>query len=470
MTLSRRISLVTSLIIAVTTSLFAALAAFSSRNAALDAIDRRNFELRRTISNDDEPVSALLQSIESTSADFVAFLIVAGEDPISLLESESSAPLTPSPTSEQLISAQLEPLTIDSTNPVRVVALNLGDEQWLMFGDGIDDVRDQFERQLLTNALIALLLTIVGGGVIALLARRSLQPIERIVAFSKRVASGDLTTSLEVNSPSLEVRELQASIAGMVESLKAAADSRARSESSMREFLADVAHELRTPLPTVRAYAALLATATTTDPETRTRAQDRIARESKRMSRLIDDLLLLARLSSIQPEQTERVNIGEIVMSHADDLRMLDPSRPIMMTCDSFTLTANRGLIERMVSNIFSNIHRHTPPTTPVEVRCERLGGFANITIDDGGPGLEPTQLEQLAHGPRRFGLLRSSDQHATGLGLHLLATIAQSHGGEARFTPSRLGGLSVTVRLPISAPNVRAETSGYGDCLESIE
>lgn len=455
MTLSRRITLVTSLIIAVTTSLFAALAAFSSRNAALDAVDRRNVELRRTISNDDEPVSALLRSIESTSADFVAYLIVVGEDPIPLLEGESSAPLTPSPTSEQLISAQLESLTIDSTNLVRLVSLSLGDEQWLLFGEGIDDVRDQFERQLLTNALIALLLTIAGGGIIALLSRRSLQPIERIVAFSKRVASGDLNTSLEVNSPSLEVRELQASIAGMVESLKVAAENRAQSESSMREFLADVAHELRTPLTTVRAYADLLATATTTDPETRTRAQDRIARESKRMSRLIDDLLLLARLSSTQPEQMERVNIGEIVKSHADDLRMLDPNRSVTMTCDSFTLTANRALIERMVSNIFSNIHRHTPPTAPVEVRCDRLDGFATITIDDGGPGLDPTQLQQLAHGPRRFGLLRSSDQHGTGLGLHLLATIAQSHGGEARFTPSRLGGLCVTVRLPATSTSL---------------
>jgi len=451
MTLARRISLMTSVIIAITTAVFAALAAFSSRSATLDAIDQRISELGRTISRNEEPVSALLQTIEASSPDFVAALIVVGEEPISLLEPipESLAGL---PTTEmQLIEARDEPLTIDSGVPIRMLAIDLGEEQWLVFGERIGDVQAQLQRQLLTNALIALLLTIVGGSIAALIARRSLQPIEQVVDFSKRVALGELNTSLGVNSTTLEVRELQASISGMVDSLREAADNRARSESAMREFLADVAHELRTPLTTVRAYADLLATANSSDVETRTRAQDRIAQESKRMSRLIDDLLLLARLSSTRPDQTEVVDVCEIVRSHADDLRMLDPNRTINVHCSPLMTRANRALLERLFANVFSNIHRHTPPTAPVEVRCELLDDHATITIDDGGSGLDQSQLQRLAQGTQRFGLVRSSDQHGTGLGLHLLVSIARSHGGEALFTTSRLGGLCVTVRLPVT-------------------
>lgn len=451
MTLARRISLMTSVIIAITTAVFAALAAFSSRSATLDAIDQRISELGRTISGNEEPVSALLQTIEASSPDFVAALIVVGEEPISLLEPipESLAGL---PTTEmQLIEARDEPLTIDSGVPIRMLAIDLGEEQWLVFGERIGDVQAQLQRQLLTNALIALLLTIVGGTIAALIARRSLQPIEQVVDFSKRVALGELNISLGVNSTTLEVRELQASISGMVDSLREAADNRARSESAMREFLADVAHELRTPLTTVRAYADLLATANSSDVETRTRAQDRIAQESKRMSRLIDDLLLLARLSSTRPDQTEVVDVCEIVRSHADDLRMLDPNRTINVHCNPLMTRANRALLERLFANVFSNIHRHTPPTAPVEVRCELLDDHATITIDDGGSGLDQSQLQRLAQGTQRFGLVRSTDQHGTGLGLHLLVSIARSHGGEALFTTSRLGGLCVTVRLPVT-------------------
>lgn len=452
MTLARRISLMTSLIIAITTALFAALAAFSSRNAALDAVDQRIMGLGRTLSTSQEPVSALLQTTEAASPDFVAALIVVGEDPISLLETDPGVPTITPPTNTQLVEALVEPLTLDSGNPIRVVSIDLGDEQWLVFGERIGGVQAQLQRQLLTNALIALLLTIVGGSIAALIARRSLQPIGLVVDFSKRVALGDLNTSLGVNSPSLEVRELQASISGMVDSLREAADNRARSESAMREFLADVAHELRTPLTTVRAYADLLATANTADTETRKRAQDRIAQESKRMSRLIDDLLLLARLSSTRPDQIERVDVCEIVRSHVQDLRLLDSDRAIEVHCESLVTKANRALIERLFANVFSNIHRHTPANAPVEVRCELLDGHASITIDDGGPGLDQTQLQRLAQGTQRFGLIRSGNQHGTGLGLHLLASIARSHGGEALFTPSRLGGLCVTVRLPATS------------------
>ncbi|MCE2709317.1 MAG: hypothetical protein LW596_00780, partial [Ilumatobacteraceae bacterium] len=215
MTLARRISLLTSVIIVITTALFATLAAFSSRNTALDAVDARLFELRDAISDQPDPVSALLESLESSSPNFVASLVVPDEDPIPLTESAGG-----------------ETGTISPSTPVRSVSIDLGNEQLLIFGEKIADIQNNFRSQLLMNSFMALLLAVVGGGVSAVVSRKSLQPIGRIVEFSERVAGGQLDASLDVDSPSAEVRKLQESISSMVLSLKNAADGKARSEEA----------------------------------------------------------------------------------------------------------------------------------------------------------------------------------------------------------------------------------------------
>jgi len=449
MTLARRISLLTSVIIVITTALFATLAAFSSRNTALDAVDARLFELRDAISDQPDPVSALLESLESSSPNFVASLVVPDEDPIPLTESAGG-----------------ETGTISPSTPVRSVSIDLGNEQLLIFGEKIADIQNNFRSQLLMNSFMALLLAVVGGGVSAVVSRKSLQPIGRIVEFSERVAGGQLDASLDVDSPSAEVRKLQESISSMVLSLKNAADGKARSEEAMREFLADVAHELRTPLTTVRAYADLLATAGNVDAETRLRAQSRIAQESKRMSRLIDDLLLLARLSTTPTERNEEVDVSALVRAHLDDLQLLDPLRPIELHGDSAMVVANRALVERMLANVFSNVHRYTPSTSPLEVRCGVRDGSLEVVIEDGGPGLDEIQLEQLTSGAKRFGLVRGSDQHGTGLGLHLLTSIAHSHGGEVEFRTSRFGGLCIRVAIPVTSSSSSPTADKYQEVL----
>lgn len=449
MTLSRRISLVASVIIAVTTVLFAALSAYSSRSGELRLVDTRLTELRKASLEAVDPVTALLESSEATSTNFLASLIVTDEPPISLLDVARTPFEIPAISDEQLFGAQFEALTVTAGTPLRLVSLDLGDEQWMVFGEDVGEIEDRFRVQLLSNFLFALLLTLVGGALASYIARRSLRPIGLIAEYSREIAAGRLEAALDMDASTLEVRELQRAITGMVGSLRDAADTKSRSEAAMREFLADVAHELRTPLTTLRAYSDLLTSGAASDAETMARAQSRIAQESKRMTRLIDDLLLLARVSSTTADSTESVDVSDLIRTHLEDLRILDPHRSLSIAGGNIVIEANRGLLERMIVNIVSNIHRHTPSTAPVEVRIDADNGGATLTFDDGGPGLSHAQLQQLADGVQRFGLSRADDRHGTGLGLHLLTSIVRSHGGEVRFEKSHLGGLRLKIWLP---------------------
>lgn len=450
MTLTRRLSVLTATLIAACTFTIALLAAVSGRNTATEQIDARLTDLRSMIRDTDDPLTALLQSASASSSDFGALLVVIGEDPIVLVEGSTMEEASIADVgTDQLNLARTTPFTVD--RGLRLVNLDIGDEQWLIFGEDIRNIQRQFTIQLVANSLLALALSALGGAMAALVTRRSMVPLGRIVRYSRSVADGTLTGSLGVDAPTSEVRELQDSIGSMVLSLKDAADERMRSEAMMRDFLADIAHELRTPLTTVRAYSEILASDRSPDPETRVRAQDRIVQESKRMARLIDDLLLLARLASAPTERTSRLDVRSILRAHLDDLAVLDPNRSIHLEAEPCPLDANAALIERMFANIVSNVHRHSPADARVVAHVRDVDTDVEITFDDAGPGLDTQQLERLAYDAPRFGVLRTSDQHSSGLGLHLVRSIVRAHGGTVDFERSPLGGLRVRIRLPRS-------------------
>lgn len=450
MTLARRISILVGAVIAVTSFSIALLAAFSGRSTAFDQVDERLLSLRSTSLGSDDPVSALLEQAGAGASDLVAYLLVDDEEPLTLLETSDGGvrrELTRL-TEPELTELSRTPSTSAESPPTRLTAIDLGDGQWLVIGQPVDDIARQFERQLLRNSMLAVVLALLGALVAAAMTRRTLDPLRRVVAYSSAVANGKLNAILDPDSSSGEIRELQTSITEMVESLKEAADVKAQSEADMRTFLADVAHELRTPLTTVRAYADVLAAEGRSDSEVRVRAQERITQESRRMSRLIDDLLLLARLASTRLGATALVDVGLLMSTHFTDLRVLDPERSVEISCDSCLVNGDQALLERMFTNLASNIHRHTPTAASVIVSCIE-GDSVQCIIDDAGPGLDDSQLQQLAMGMERFGQLRSGDRHGTGLGLYLVASIARSHGGVASFSRSPLGGLRVNIALP---------------------
>ena len=450
MTLSRRISLLVLLVIALTSVSIAVLSAVASRSNAIATVDDRLVSLQRAVSLEEDPLQALLAGLIAPPRDFVAAVTAPGEEPLDLLASETGDSVGIEPISaERLAEAAKTPVTIGS-DPTRFVSINLGNDQWLVIGESLSDIGDAFERQVFVSLMIAVVVSLLGGAAASVITRTSLQPLRDIVEYSGSIAAGRLDAVLPADASSREIRELQLTIGSTVGALQTAADSKARSEAAMRDFLADVAHELRTPLTTVRAYSEILAVERPADPEVRERAMNRIADESKRMSKLIDDLLLLARVSSAPSAARERVDVGRVAELHFNDLSMLDPGRTVTLACaESWTL-ADAALLDRMFANLASNVHRHTPPTANVAVRCKVDGANIVCCVDDSGPGLDAGRLATLAEGAQRFDPLRSENVRGSGLGLHLVSSIAQAHGGSVSFERSPLGGLRVVVRLPI--------------------
>jgi len=453
MTLSRRISLIVLLVIAMTSISIAVLSAVAGRASAIDQVDDRLVSLQSAVNLEDDPLQALLTGLIAPPRDFVAALVSPGEEPVDLLTEDANGAASIEPISAQrLVEASRAPVT-GGSRPTRFMTVDLGDEQWLMIGESLAAINDAFERQLFVSTMIAVMVSILGGVVASIVTRKSLQPLRDIVEYSGSIAAGRLDAVLPADASTREIRELQLTIGSTVGALQSAAESKARSEAAMREFLADVAHELRTPLTTVRAYSEILAVERPADPEVRERAMNRIADESKRMTKLIDDLLLLARVSSSPSVAREPVDVGRVAESHFNDLSTLDPDRKVTIECaESWTL-ADAALLDRMFANLASNVHRHTPSTASVAVRCTLDGATIVCSIEDAGPGLDASRLARLAEGTQRFDPLRSADVRGSGLGLHLVSSIAQSHGGSVSFERSSLGGLRVVVRLPKKPP-----------------
>lgn len=453
MTLSRRISLIVLLVIAMTSISIAVLSAVAGRASAIDQVDDRLVSLQSAVNLEDDPLQALLTGLIAPPRDFVAALVSPDEEPVDLLTEDANGAASIEPISAQrLVEASRAPVT-GGSRPTRFMTVDLGDEQWLMIGESLAAINDAFERQLFVSTMIAVMVSILGGVVASIVTRKSLQPLRDIVEYSGSIAAGRLDAVLPADASTREIRELQLTIGSTVGALQSAAESKSRSEAAMREFLADVAHELRTPLTTVRAYSEILAVERPADPEVRERAMNRIADESKRMTKLIDDLLLLARVSSSPSVAREPVDVGRVAESHFNDLSTLDPDRKVTIECaESWTL-ADAALLDRMFANLASNVHRHTPSTASVAVRCTLDGATIVCSIEDAGPGLDASRLARLAEGTQRFDPLRSADVRGSGLGLHLVSSIAQSHGGSVSFERSSLGGLRVVVRLPKKPP-----------------
>lgn len=450
MTLSRRISVLVLFVVALSSMAIAVLSAVAGRSAALNQVDDRLGSLRAVVVAGEDPVDTLLRSLLTMPTNFVAVLSIDDEALVDLVDSDAPDAIRVESLDANMVRKSARtPLTVSASEPIRITAVDVGNGEWLVFGEGVGDIARTFSTQLFVNIALAAAVAVLGGLVALVATRRSLKPLSEIVDYAQAVAAGRLNAKLPANAPTNEVRELQTSIGAMVGELHEAASARTRSELAMRDFLADVAHELRTPLTTVRAYAEVLASHQQIDAEMRERAHDRIAHESKRMTRLIDDLLLLARLSSHPASTSEYVDIDSVITSHFTDLKVLDPDRRVAIETVPCSLEADPALMDRLFANLTSNIHRHTPPTAAVAVHCVVTGTIFTCTIDDAGPGIDDSQLKQLSLGIERFSALRSHDQHGTGLGLHLVASIARSQRGSVAFDRSPLGGLRVVVTLP---------------------
>ncbi len=320
----------------------------------------------------------------------------------------------------------------------------------------------EVDDTLLSTGLIlggvALVGLLAAGAAGALIVRRTLQPLQDVARTAGRVAElpldrGEVALAERVpaayTDPRTEVGQVGLALNRMLGHVDNALAARHESETRVRQFVADASHELRTPLAAIRGYAELMRRGGDATPEV-AHAIGRVESEAARMTALVEDLLLLARLDSGRPLEHVPVDLSRLVVDAVSDARVagadhhwrLDlPAEPVIAPGDAARL-------HQVLANLLANARTHTPPGTTVTTALSTSDLEVVLSVTDDGPGipgdLQPEIFERFARGDSS----RSRAAGSTGLGLAIVAAVVQAHGGEVDVE-SGPGRTEFTVWLP---------------------
>jgi two-component system OmpR family sensor kinase len=320
----------------------------------------------------------------------------------------------------------------------------------LVIAVSLHDVDATLHRLLMIELLVTLGVLLALGFIGLSVVRLGLRPLRAIEHTAAAIAAGDLSQRVERAEERTEVGRLGLALNAMLGQIESAFKAREASERKLRRFVADASHELRTPLAAVRAYAELFTRGADRRPDDLARAMTGISRESERMSLLVQDLLLLARLDEGRPLEREPVRLDDVVGEAVDTARTVEPDRPIALDAEASVVLGDRDRLRQIIDNLLSNVRAHTPPATPVHVTVGRANGDAVIEVEDAGPGLSSGDLARVFERFYRADQSRARTSGGVGLGLSIVAAVAQAHGGSvtARSEPER--GATFRIALPL--------------------
>ncbi|MEU5956073.1 HAMP domain-containing sensor histidine kinase [Streptomyces sp. NPDC047525] len=305
----------------------------------------------------------------------------------------------------------------------------------------------------------------------------ALRPLRRVATTATRVSelplhSGEVTLYERVpdTEPNTEVGQVGAALNRMLDHVHSALHARQESETRVRQFVADASHELRTPLASIRGYAELTRRGReSTGPDTR-HALGRIESEAQRMTGLVEDLLLLARLDEGRdggrpggggpgarlPLSYQSTDLSPLVVDTVSDARAAGPEHvwSLELPDEPALVLADAARLQQVVVNLLANARTHTPPGTKVTARVRRAGPGVCLEVEDDGPGIAPALLPHVFERFARGDASRSRNAGSTGLGLALVQAIVAAHGGGV--TVESVPGRTVfTVTLPTESVQV---------------
>jgi len=292
---------------------------------------------------------------------------------------------------------------------------------------------------------------VVAAGVILVL-RRGLRPIEAMAAEADRITAGDLTDRVSPNDPRTEVGRLATALNGMLTRIEAAVAERAAGQEETRRFFADASHELRTPLASLRANAELYQQGVLRRRPQVDEAMRRITFEAKRMSKLVDDMLGLARLDQHPGRDNEVVDISAMVAGCAERARVAGERRTWLADiAPGVAAMGDEELLRRAVDNLLANVSAHTPGDAAARISAARHNGVVTVEVSDDGPGVAADRLPNIFD---RFYRAAPASAHCpgSGLGLAIVAAVAEAHHGTVTATLNEPHGMRVTLALPASA------------------
>ncbi|WP_107102707.1 sensor histidine kinase [Streptomyces torulosus] len=315
------------------------------------------------------------------------------------------------------------------------------------------------------NTLVIVELSVTGAGLVAAgiagsaLVGVALRPLRKVAATATRVSelplhTGEVTLNERVpeseTDQHTEVGQVGAALNRMLDHIHGALHSRQESETRVRQFVADASHELRTPLASIRGYAELTRRGREEiGPDTR-HALGRIESESGRMTLLVEDLLLLARLDAGRPLQFERTDLIPLVVDTVSDARAAGRSHNWRLDLPDAPapVSADAARLQQVLVNLLANARTHTPPGTTVTARVQRRGPWMCVDVEDDGQGIPEELLPHVFERFARGDSSRSRVSGSTGLGLAIVQAVADAHGG-AVTVDSVPGRTVFTVHLP---------------------
>ena len=379
-------------------------------------------ELRRTEKVLDEAALRI-----ATSADTLSTALVVADEidtPLTMAFvdmdknittiTESSVSIDVAPAAKLLKSASTEAVIVSGETEYQLRAVAMGDNEYLLVATSTESAQLARLSNLSMLILVSAITIALAGAAITVLIRRDLKSV--------------------------------------IKTLAGTADQERETRESMQSFMGDASHELRTPLTVIKGYAELLAkSGAKTTAEQRERAYSRIVEQVNRMDETITSLLQLAEVGSVSSNTFARVDLALLVAAAAEDLQATSPKRKIETQLAQVSVLGSAELLRRLLDNATGNIMRHTSLTDRVRMTLAAERRLAVLIIEDAGGGLPADAYAKGVQGFRRFDESRSRETGGTGLGMTLMKSIVEAHGGELAIGPSELGGLKLEIRLPLN-------------------
>ncbi|MGO9911425.1 MAG: sensor histidine kinase [Acidimicrobiales bacterium] len=332
-------------------------------------------------------------------------------------------------------------------------------------GEPIAPVNSTLGTVLLLELLVTGSILVAVGATAFFLVQLGLRPLEAMAGTAGEIAAGDLSRRVEDADERTEVGRLGSSLNVMLSRIEQAFRAKEASEEQLRRFVADASHELRTPLTSIRGYAELFRDGGVARPEDLAAALRRIDSESSRMSGLVEDLLLLARLDQGRPFDMSPVDLVTVVEDVVRDSLVVAPDREISVRMSPGDLVAlgDEERLHQVIANLVSNALAHTPERSPVEVVGNQAGSYVRLQVIDHGPGIPEEERSKVFDRFWRADESRQRTKGGNGLGLSIVAAVVFAHGGRVFVEDTPGGGATFVVDLPAAAAAEGGTDDGAG-------
>lgn len=373
---------------------------------------------------------------------------------------------------------QFATVDVDGLGTYRMYTAPVGNSYIIAAGLPVSTVNETIGKILLTVTLVTVGGLLVLAAIVALVIQRSLRPLRSVAETAGRVAaqpldSGDVSITERVPAeqadPSDEIGAVGAALNTLLDHVDTSLSARQRNEERMRAFVADASHELRTPLAAIRGYSELSLRAlsqaregaergTTAQLETSAaqseQGLERIQAASLRMTRLVEDLLLLARLDEGTELVYGAVDLTRVVVDAVADAQAAGPDHEwVIDVPEEPVIVAGDGTrLHQVIANLLTNARVHTPAGVRVTASVAREDGTAVVRVADDGPGIDPRVADELFERFSRADSSRARQTGGTGLGLSIARAIVTGHGGSITVD-SAPGVTAFEVRLPARPP-----------------